>query len=206
MGELFHFIVHEDDIRRVNGDIRSDASHGNADVSRPEGRCVIDAVPDHADPAAPFLIFPDAADLVFRHTGCAEIIYASLRGDGGGSPGIVAGEERRLHIQSAKFVYRPSAFFPHRVSENDHTGVLSVYSSENGSAAFPEEIFRLQFRLLRYFYIVSGEKFPVPCEHSMIFNKPADPLAWEHAETGSRCRSDVPFLCTQDNRLAQRML
>ena len=53
-------------MRRLTGDVGTDSTHGDANIGRTQGRCVVDAVSGHCNKLTLFLQCPDNPDLLLR--------------------------------------------------------------------------------------------------------------------------------------------
>ena len=73
-------VAHQRHIRSFHRDVASHASHGDADIGSFQGRRIIDAITDHADPMVFFLQFFDIPDLFLRQKFRFDIRDAGLEG------------------------------------------------------------------------------------------------------------------------------
>ena len=115
MGEFLYFVVHQGDIRRIHGNVASDAAHGDAHLRFFQGGRVVDAVADHADRAARILIFADGLQLVLRKAVRTHRADLKLRGDGFRRVFMVARQKDRLRPHFGKRADHVRAVLPQRI-------------------------------------------------------------------------------------------
>src|SRR5262249_8103030 len=89
------------DVGCFDSDVRA-GPNGQPEVSGGDRRGVVDAVTDHADPAAFALQAADLVGLVLRQDFGDHSANAGLSGDGGCGAGIVAGEHDDVYAETVQ--------------------------------------------------------------------------------------------------------
>ena len=115
-------VLHESDVRRLDGGIAADGSHGEANAGDGKRGRVVHAVADHADVGVLGDELADVFDLLLRHEVADGFVDARLFGDGGGGALVVAAEHDDL-------------FDPRSVDETKRFGHLGAQGIGNGDDA-----------------------------------------------------------------------
>ena len=119
MGKLFNLVIHQGNVRGINGNVTAHTAHGDSHIGLFERRCVIDAIPDHTHLLSLLLIRSNLFKLIFRQTVCMNFLNSQLSANDVGRILVVASEEDRLNPQRMNVPDHLSAFLPDCVCQND---------------------------------------------------------------------------------------
>ena len=125
---------HQDDIRRIDGDICS-GSDGDTDVGSRKCRSVVDAVAHHGYPAF-FLQFTDDGFLAIRQNACHHFIHTGLFSDGPGGALVVSGQHHHMDAHIFQLLNGSGAVFLNHICHSDDTHEVAVLCKEKRSLTF----------------------------------------------------------------------
>ena len=77
--DLGRVVVHQDNVRGLNGGIAAQGAHGDTDIGAGQNRSIIDAIANHAYWHSVFLIFLNVCKLILWHTVCLYIFNMKQR-------------------------------------------------------------------------------------------------------------------------------
>ena len=205
MGEFLYFVVHQGDIRRIHGNVASDAAHGDAHLRFFQGGRVVDAVADHADRAARILIFADGLQLVLRKAVRTHRADLKLRGDGFRRVFMVARQKDRLRPHFGKRADHVRAVLPQRIGKGDIAGKPSVRRDIGHAAALLKHCKRPFWR--RHFHSLLPQKLRIARKDLFSLHPRAYAPSGDHPEAlRRRGRLPTGLFKTGSDRLPERML
>src|SRR5215217_661383 len=115
-------------------------AYGYTDVGLRQGRCVVDAVPDHAYPLALGPQPLDPGSLVFGPDLRHDAVYAELPRDGFGGAAIVAGQHRDLEPQRVQPLDCLPGLAAHHIPDPNEAHRLAVHRDEDRGLAFAPQL------------------------------------------------------------------
>ena len=127
--ELARIVVHEHDVRRLDGGVRADAAHGGAEIGAREHRRIIDAVADEGKvfPGCALAEQPlDLRDLILRQQLTVHLRDAQLLRHGVGRALPVAGEHDDAHAVRPQAGHRLARAGLRLVGDDDVAEIRAV--------------------------------------------------------------------------------
>ena len=127
--ELARIVVHEHDVRRLNGRVRADAAHGGAEIGAREHRRIVDAVADEGEvfPGCALTEQPlDLRDLILRQQLAVHLRDAQLLRHGVGRALAVAGEHDDAHAVRPQAGHRLTRAGLRLVGDDDVAEIRAV--------------------------------------------------------------------------------
>ena len=195
--------LHEDNVRRVDGDVGARAD-GNADIRSRKCRRVVDAVADHCRLALR-LELADFQLLAFRQNACDDLVYACLTADGPSSSFIVARQHHDANAHILKLAHGLRAVFLDHVRYSNHAEKPAVETKIERGLAFVAErlcLFFDRFGNLRF----GADKFVVAAAKSFAMHARRKAVSGQRLKFRNLVGRNTKRLGAFQNCLGKRVL